>query len=155
MTQRSRTRLGTWGLLALALGVALLLWGLTSRGDLLTGSGRGTAGSSTAQGQPAAAGPTPDSGLPRVAESALPKQAHTTLSLIRAGGPYPYEADDGTFGNRERLLPRQSSRYYREYTVKTPGEGDRGPRRIIAGADGDLYWTTDHYGSFRQIEEGR
>lgn len=153
MTQRSRTHLGAWGLLALALGVALLLWGLTSGGDLLSTSN--PAGSSTAQEQPAAGGPTPDSGLPRVAESALPKQAHTTLSLIRAGGPYPYEADDGTFGNRERLLPRQSSRYYREYTVKTPGEGDRGPRRIIAGADGDLYWTTDHYASFRQIEEGR
>ncbi|MEO7423032.1 MAG: ribonuclease domain-containing protein [Ornithinibacter sp.] len=153
MTQPSRTRLGTWGLVALALGVALLLWGLTSRGDLLTGSE--PAASSTAQGEPAAVGPTPDSGLPRVTEGALPKQAHTTLSLIRAGGPYPYEADDGTFGNRERLLPRASNGYYREYTVQTPGAGDRGPRRIIAGADGDLYWTTDHYGSFRQIEEGR
>jgi ribonuclease T1 len=98
---------------------------------------------------------TPDSGLVTVAESALPAEAAATLVLIRAGGPFPYEEDGGRFGNRERELPRRSSAYYREYTVETPGEGDRGPRRIVAGADGDLYWTTDHYASFRQIEEGR
>ncbi|HWO51048.1 MAG TPA: ribonuclease domain-containing protein [Ornithinibacter sp.] len=98
---------------------------------------------------------TPDSSLTRVAESALPDEAVTTLALIRAGGPFPYEEDGGTFGNRERILPRQPSGYYREYTVSTPGESDRGPRRIVGGADGDLYWTTDHYASFRQIEEGR
>jgi ribonuclease T1 len=98
---------------------------------------------------------TPDSGLPTVAESALPSEAAATLVLIRAGGPFPYDEDGGRFGNRERELPRRPSAYYREYTVETPGEGDRGPRRIVAGADGDLYWTTDHYASFRQIEEGR
>ena len=98
---------------------------------------------------------TPDSGLPRIAESALPDEADTTLALIRAGGPFPYDEDGGKFGNRERELPPRPSAYYREYTVETPGEGDRGPRRIVAGADGDLYWTTDHYASFRQIEEGR
>jgi hypothetical protein len=40
-------------------------------------------------------------------------------------------------------------------TTTGPGDDDRGPRRLVAGADGDLYWTTDHYGSFRQVEEGR
>ena len=78
-----------------------------------------------------------------------------TLALIRAGGPYPYRQDDGVFGNREGLLPRQPSGYYREYTVVTPGSDDRGPRRIIFGADGDRYWTADHYASFRQIKESR
>ncbi len=39
---------------------------------------------------------TPDSGLPRVAESALPDEADTTLALIRAGGPFPYDEDGGT-----------------------------------------------------------
>lgn len=98
---------------------------------------------------------TPTSGLATVAESALPREAAETLRLIRAGGPYPHAADDDVFGNRERLLPRRERGYYREYTVRTPGEDDRGPRRIVAGADGDLYWTTDHYASFRQILEGR
>ena len=105
---------------------------------------------------------TPDSGRPRptvglatIEESWLPSQARDTLALIRAGGPHPYRRDDGVFGNREGLLPRQPSGYYREYTVVTPGSDDRGPRRIISGADGDRYWTADHYASFRQIKEGR
>ena len=40
------------------------------------------------------------------------------------------------FGNRERLLPKRSRGYYREYTVKTPGAKDRGARRIVAGSAG-------------------
>ncbi|HPB72523.1 MAG TPA: ribonuclease domain-containing protein [Phycicoccus sp.] len=116
-----------------------------------------SAGSSAAKPvrTPGAARATPDSGLSAIAESALPAQARHTLSLIRAGGPYPYSQDDGVFGNLEGLLPKHQRGYYREYTVVTPGSGDRGPRRIIAGADGDRYYTADHYASFQQIEEGR
>lgn len=97
---------------------------------------------------------TPLSGLDSVAESALPPQALRTLELIRDGGPYPFDEDDGIFANRERILPRQARGYYREYTVVTPGSRDRGARRIISGTDGDRYYTDDHYDSFRQIEEG-
>ncbi len=85
----------------------------------------------------------------------MPSQARHTLDLIRAGGPYPYSADDGVFSNRERVLPPHARGYYREYTVLTPGSQDRGARRIIGGQDGDRYYTDDHYASFRQIEEGR
>jgi ribonuclease T1 len=98
---------------------------------------------------------TPSSGLPVVAESDLPDAAARTLALVRAGGPYVYDEDGRVFGNRERLLPRRPRGYYREYTVPTPGEDDRGPRRLVAGRAGDLYWTTDHYASFRQIRVGR
>ena len=67
---------------------------------------------------------------------------------------------DGTiFGNFERRLPLQARGYYREYTVRTPGSRDRGPRRIVAGQgrDGDVatsgeyYYTDDHYRSFWRI----
>mgnify|MGYP000931732888 FL=1 len=96
-----------------------------------------------------------ESGLRWVAESALPKEARTTLELIRAGGPYPYPRnDDQTFSNRESTLPNRASGYYREYTVVTPGSGDRGARRIIRGREGELYYTDDHYGSFRRVREG-
>ena len=88
------------------------------------------------------------SGLPAVRESALPAEARKTLALIRAGGPYRYSQDDQTFGNFERILPRQDRGYYREYTVPTPGESDRGARRIVAGAGGEKYYTDDHYESF-------
>lgn len=97
----------------------------------------------------------PSSGLPWVAESALPEQARVTLQLIRAGGPYPYPRnDDQTFRNSERLLPPQQNGYYREYTVKTPGSIDRGPRRIITGSPDQKFWTDDHYASFSRIREG-
>jgi ribonuclease T1 len=81
----------------------------------------------------------------------LPPEAHETLELIAAGGPFPYRQDDTTFQNRERLLPRQSSGYYREYTVETPGLSHRGARRIVAGREGELFYTDDHYESFRQV----
>jgi ribonuclease T1 len=87
----------------------------------------------------------------RVAE--LPPEARQTLALIRAGGPYPFDRDGAAFGNREGELPRRSRGYYREYTVRTPGARDRGARRIIAGEGGELYYTDDHYRSFRRITD--
>lgn len=148
-------------LAALALvAVTLVVLGLSlTRGAGSTGGDGRTAAAPTRTSTTGTTAPTgrstPVSGLPTVAESALPDEADTTLALVRAGGPYPYAEDDGVFGNRERILPRQRSGYYREYTVETPGEGDRGPRRLVRGAEGDLYWTSDHYASFRQVEEGR
>ena len=94
------------------------------------------------------------SGLPEIRESALPAEGRRVLELIRAGGPYRYSQDDETFGNFERILPRQARGYYREYTVPTPGESDRGARRIVAGDGGDKYYTDDHYETFRFIAEG-
>ena len=49
------------------------------------------------------------------------------------------------------VLPARAKGYYREYTVVTPGSRDRGTRRLIAGRDGDIYYTDYHYKSFRQV----
>ena len=68
-----------------------------------------------------------------------------------AGGPFPYRQDGAVFQNRERLLPARPNGYYHEYTVKTPGSPDRGAWRIIVGEKGELYYTDDHYDSFRQV----
>jgi ribonuclease T1 len=87
----------------------------------------------------------------RVAE--LPKEARATLLLIREGGPFPYEKDGATFGNREGALPARRRGHYREYTVKTPGARDRGARRIISGYPDEFYYTEDHYRIFRRIVE--
>ena len=54
---------------------------------------------------------------------------------------------------REGILPDEPTGYYHEYTVKTPGSPDRGPRRIVSGADGALYYTGDHYDSFERIRD--
>ena len=84
---------------------------------------------------------------------ALPPEARQTLALIKAGGPFPYAKDGSAFGNREGLLPKRKRGYYREYTVKTPGAGDRGARRIVSGMPGEYYYTDDHYRSFKRIIE--
>lgn len=94
------------------------------------------------------------SGLPSIPESGLPAEGRRVLALIRAGGPFQYSQDDQAFGNFERILPRRDRGYYREYTVPTPGERDRGARRIVAGEGGEKYYTDDHYESFRFIAEG-
>lgn len=91
------------------------------------------------------------SDLPTVRYQDLPKQAKDTIRLIEQGGPFPFSRDGVTFQNRERLLPTRPSGYYREYTVITPGSSDRGARRIVAGDDGELYYTNDHYDSFREV----
>ena len=88
-----------------------------------------------------------------VTAAELPPEARQTLRLIREGGPFPFERDGVVFRNLERMLPSRDKGYYREYTVITPGLKHRGARRIIAGRGGELYYTDDHYGSFRRIRE--
>jgi ribonuclease T1 len=95
--------------------------------------------------------PTPADGIPVVDHADLPEEAHRTIALIGSGGPFPYEQDGDVFGNREQLLPLHAYGYYREYTVDTPGSDDRGARRIVAGSSGELYYTDDHYESFRRV----
>ncbi len=86
--------------------------------------------------------------------SDLPAEAQHTLDLIAAGGPYPYSRDGVVFSNFDGHLPIQKSGYYHEYTVVTPGESDRGARRIITGKNGERYYTSDHYASFAVVVEG-
>ncbi|MFH8613158.1 ribonuclease domain-containing protein [Streptomyces sp. NPDC018029] len=90
-------------------------------------------------------------GMDTVTVSALPAEARKTLRRIDDGGPFPYEKDGAVFGNFERELPRQKRGYYREYTVRTPGERDRGARRIVTGGGGEIYYTDDHYASFKAV----
>jgi ribonuclease T1 len=95
----------------------------------------------------------PESGLKIVAVADLPQEAQNTLKLIDQGGPYPYPKDGVVFGNFEKILPTHDKGYYHEFTVKTPGENDRGARRIVTGNAGERYYTDDHYKTFRRIAE--
>jgi ribonuclease T1 len=87
-----------------------------------------------------------------VRETSLPRQAVVTIARIAHGGPFPYPGDDGTvFHNYEHDLPAEPDGWYREYTVPTPGSPDRGARRIVAGRNGVLYYTGDHYETFERV----
>ncbi|MEU8696296.1 ribonuclease domain-containing protein [Streptomyces sp. NPDC091387] len=88
-----------------------------------------------------------------ICSSALPSQAHDTLDLIDAGGPFPYDQDGVVFQNREGVLPGQSTGYYHEYTVITPGAPTRGARRIVTGEETqEDYYTSDHYETFDLVD---
>ncbi|MFE5298659.1 ribonuclease domain-containing protein [Streptomyces sp. NPDC056632] len=146
--------------LALLAGLSLLLTGLTGCSGGATGPGD-VAPSRTAavasvpppsQDPTRATGrSTVSSGLPTVPEAELPREARRTLALIRSGGPFPYAKDGAVFSNFERVLPQRKRGYYHEYTVRTPGERDRGARRIVTGQGGETYYTDDHYQSFREV----
>ncbi|MEV7557141.1 ribonuclease domain-containing protein [Streptomyces sp. NPDC048331] len=90
-------------------------------------------------------------GMATVRADGLPRQARDVLALIDKGGPYPYRQDGTVFGNFEKALPKQKRGYYHEYTVRTPGERDRGARRIVTGEGGEFYYTDDHYDTFKAV----
>jgi ribonuclease T1 len=88
----------------------------------------------------------------------LPREAHDTLRLIAAGGPFPHKRDGVVFGNYEKRLPIMPRGHYREYTVTAPGAKNRGARRIVCGGTrpwpaATCYYTADHYRSFKRIRE--
>ena len=93
----------------------------------------------------------PTTTLPTITVPALPPQAIETLKRIRSGGPFAYSQDGAVFQNRERVLPSHPQGWYHEYTVKKPGESDRGPWRLVTGQDGAVFWTSDHYASFEEV----
>ena len=136
MTERRRTI----GLVLAALAVVLLWWVQSADPESPTAA------------EPSASAAYDDvSGLRWIDVADLPDEAQDTLDRIDRGGPYPYDQDDGTFGNFEGILPDRDRGYYREYTVDTPGLSHRGARRIVTGAGDEFYWTSDHYESFERI----
>ncbi|ABM07079.1 ribonuclease domain-containing protein [Paenarthrobacter aurescens] len=155
---RSRSKLVAFA--GLVIAVVVLVVAMVGGGSLTAQTTTPEPGStSTSPTAAATAGATPavanPSSLPTINASQLPKEARQTLALIAKGGPYPYDRDGVNFGNFEGLLPKKSGGFYKEYTVPTPGESDRGARRIIVGKDSAKYYTPDHYESFKFIVEDK
>lgn len=76
-----------------------------------------------------------------------------TLDRIRQGHRLRYTHDGAAFENRERRLPRQPAGYYREYVHPTPRVGGPGPQRVVVGEGGEVFYTPDHYRTFRRIDQ--
>ena len=143
----------------LIIGLLLLaLWAWSQRGTQAPAPAAGTSASRPANTHApstmppvgsASRAPAAGQGYP----AWLPAEALDTLALIERGGPYPHRQDGASFQNRERRLPAQPRGYYREFTVRTPGAGDRGARRIVSGGNPpvEFFYTADHYRSFRRF----
>ena len=148
-----------------------LTWGSTAAsgmaakaGGLLSGVSRGVGqvllvgALVTGLGAPAvsAARESVLAGMLTIERGELPPQGKAVLEKIETGATFRHEKDGSVFGNRERLLPRKTRGYYREYTVRTPGVKHRGARRIVCGGEvpstpDACYYTEDHYASFKRI----
>jgi len=74
-----------------------------------------------------------------------------TLRRIAAGEHFPHRDDGTVFQNRESLLPPKPSGHYHEYVHPTPNLRGPGPQRVILGADGEVFYTPDHYNTFRRL----
>ena len=103
-----------------------------------------------------AKGPLTLAPIETISTSQLPVQGRNMLALVYQGGPFRHPKDGVVFGNRERILPSHPRGFYREYTVRTPGDRSRGARRIVCGgqqpaAPEACYYSDDHYASFRKI----
>lgn len=54
------------------------------------------------------------------------------------------------FGNREGILPKEVGRIYYEADINYQG-GFRGAERIVFSNDGLIFYTEDHYETFKQL----
>ena len=74
-----------------------------------------------------------------------------TIDRIERGESNRHRNDGTSFQNREGRLPRKPAGYYKEYVHPTPGINGPGPQRLIFGENGEIWYTPDHYKSFREI----
>jgi guanyl-specific ribonuclease Sa len=74
-----------------------------------------------------------------------------TLDRIERGERLRFSHDGITFENREKRLPYAPSGYYREFVHPTKGDTGPGGQRVVVGRKGEVYYTPDHYRTFRRV----
>ncbi|SFF38518.1 RHS repeat-associated core domain-containing protein [Phytobacter palmae] len=87
------------------------------------------------------------------------REIQKTIDNIKLNRP-AYSRDGIQFENNFRISPdsqrlNTGSGPYREWTVRIPGVGNRGTRRIVVDTKtGQAYYSHDHYNSFIEIDLG-
>ena len=75
-----------------------------------------------------------------------------TVARIEAGERLEqFRNDAAVFQNRENRLPSKPRGYYHEFVHPTPGLDGPGPQRVVTGRDGEIYYTSDHYETFKRV----
>ncbi|MDB5339521.1 MAG: guanine-specific ribonuclease [Planctomycetaceae bacterium] len=80
-----------------------------------------------------------------------PIDLQSTIDRIEKGERNQHRNDGTVFQNREGRLARKPAGYYHEYVVPTPDQHGPGPQRLILGKGGEVFYTSDHYRSFKKI----
>ncbi|HEX4415098.1 MAG TPA: ribonuclease domain-containing protein [Lacipirellulaceae bacterium] len=75
-----------------------------------------------------------------------------TLDRIDRGKRLRFSHDGIVFENRERRLPQKPSGYYHEFVHPTPGDDGPGGQRVVLGREDEVYYTPDHYHTFRRVQ---
>jgi hypothetical protein len=75
-----------------------------------------------------------------------------TLDRIARGEHDPHPRDGTIHKNHEGRLPMRQVGHYTEYVHRTPGMTSVGPERVIIGADGEVFYTPDHYKTFIPVK---
>jgi guanyl-specific ribonuclease Sa len=92
------------------------------------------------------------------AAAGLKEQIDTVASAIESTGRPPIGVQQGgrsfpgVFENSEGALPTKPLGYYSESDVWASTNSSRGTERIVVGKNGEVWYTPDHYGSFRRIK---
>ena len=74
------------------------------------------------------------------------------LRRIARGIKDEHQRDGSVFGNYDGHLPRKEKYYYTEFVHRVGSSRSAGPRRIVIGEDGDIWYTADHYDSFTRVD---
>ena len=75
-----------------------------------------------------------------------------TLERVRAGRKLGHRNDGAIFRNREGKLPKERDpNYYREFVHHFKKMPFPGPQRVIVGKKGEVYYTGDHYNTYRRV----
>ena len=72
------------------------------------------------------------------------------LRRIASGHRDEHRHDGSVFGNYEGKLPRRERYYYTEFVHRT-NPRSAGPRRVVIGLKGDVWYTADHYETFFRV----
>lgn len=74
------------------------------------------------------------------------------LDRIRRGQKLNHRNDGSFFRNREDQLPMVRDReFYREFVYTQQGLKFPGPARLVISKAGTVYFTGDHYSTFRKV----
>ncbi|MFE7646744.1 ribonuclease domain-containing protein [Streptomyces phaeoluteigriseus] len=101
---------------------------------------------------PSRSAPSRSDGTVTVGVSEPPAGARRTQDRVDAGGPFPsVRRGRGRLRELRGVAAPARAGLHHESTVPTRGSRDREARRVVTGRAGEIYYTDDHYDSFRAV----